>query len=1328
MKNVKRWLVFLFGTVLIFSGLPSVWAQDSYPSSFFKESEGLLEAYKMASKRTEPAPKIVGGPRALKAAETVLFSNDIERGNPVVRVMPAYYTWPGEEASIWGAVVQDNDIGDFTGAAYSWDFGDGSVPETGTVTDPNFILVKHTYITAGTKTATLTVDTTGTEKPAATLSKSVKINVQVDNLETRRLKALEDGLRYLYTEARTNGQIGDSNENPGETGLNVLAFEEQGHYAFNDPDDDIYASVVRRGLDFIVNNAKKFVFAEQYETQHPGEPDTNGNGFGIYLSEGQHCKYATGINMLTIIASRTPSEVVESGAAEGMTYKELLQDIIDYFAFTQSDTTSTKRGGWQYNVEHSGNSDNSCAQWPVLGFLAAEQEWGCYVPQWVKDENLKWLVYSQNDNGGFGYDSPTNWVNIGKTGAGLCQMAWQDMKADDEMVTKTLDYLNEYWSSRVTRDGHFNSNFYALYAVTKGCRLMRYDNGDQVNTIGDHNWWNEYVDFLVNDETFGQDYTGKWSNAYWNWHGEETLSTSLSILVLSPGVFELPPVAAITGPDGAQPEVNVSFSGAGSFHQDPQKSIVEWLWDFEKSDGIDWNRPNAVGQNVVKVGGWSIEAASDTFYVTLRVKDNSSPSMYDTEEHMIIITGEINHPPIAVAGGPYTGQPGVPIQLDGTGSYDPDPGDSIVSYEWDLDGDGEYDDSTDPQPTITWNDVKEGLVGLRVYDQDGLSSSDEAPVYVEIWTSERDIEISDDGLQISNPFPSAGETITLNVSGMYVANDGKTLDEFAIRFYNGNPDSSFILIADRTVENTNPGDTFGVSVSWTVPADRKSTVWVKLDSDEQVNEYDETNNTDSAYIGKGGEVTVQLYFDPDPARIIGAGGIPTIVSLSVRNVSDLFGANIDLSFDLEKVNVVSMEPGDFFSTDLDNPSDFSTFDNDEGTIEISLTRLGGSGINGGGSIADIKFVGVAGDPTSDLTFESYTLRDSKNHDIPVDSVDDGAFEGISSLLGDFDNNMTVDFVDYTQLIVYWNAGNVNGDIVGPLGAVDAGSPPWSKEGYPSAPDGEIDFEDQMVFALMYNWYQSVVADKKAKPAVAARIVPSPFITGLNWDKEDHIVGDKFIVSLNPGHINNFLGAEIILRYDSDIIRVNNVFAGSAYNIESFKFPVLYTSLQGNLTASTVVLGNLKSGITLPGENLFEIEFEVISEGVFRINLLDLDMRNFRNIPIPVTTENQSIAGKIGTSLEVAPLAFGLSQNFPNPFNMSTTITYTLDKPGKVDIRIYNSIGQEVMTLVDDTFQAGHHSAVWDGRNNEDHEVTSGVYIVRLRQGNRTESKQILLIK
>ncbi len=450
-----------------------------------------------------------------------------DQGDPLVAVMPTYYTWPGEEATLWGSVTPDNDIGSYINSSYRWDFGDGSDPVTGIVTDPNYIVEKHTYSTAGTKTATLTIDPTGTNNFASGISQTVRINVAVDNLETRRLKAIEDGLRWLYTQARTNGRIGSDTYWVGETGLAILAFEEQGHHAGSSITTDIYSPIVKKGLEAIIGNAKKYVFADRTAPAHPGNPDTNGNGYGYYLGvDASATKYTTGVCMLTIIASRTPDEVITSGAAAGDTYRELIQDICDYYAFVQSDTTSwSARGGWRYNVDHSSDSDNSAAQWPALGMMAAEQEWGCTVPSWVKSELRYWLDYSQADNGGYTYTGPGN--SVGMTGAALCQWAFVGENASSEQVALSLDFLNEFWDYRDGRYGHLNGNYYSLYAVAKGCRVMRYPDGSQVNLIGQtHNWWNEYVDHLVNDETYKQGiesddpaYDGKWRYGYWNGGG-----------------------------------------------------------------------------------------------------------------------------------------------------------------------------------------------------------------------------------------------------------------------------------------------------------------------------------------------------------------------------------------------------------------------------------------------------------------------------------------------------------------------------------------------------------------------------------------------------------------------------------------------------------------------------------------------------------------------------------------------------------------------------------------------------------------------------------------
>jgi len=94
-----------------------------------------------------------------------------------------------------------------------------------------------------------------------------------------------------------------------------------------------------------------------------------------------------------------------------------------------------------------------------------------------------------------------------------------------------------------------------------------------------------------------------------------------------------------------------------------------------------------------------------------------------------------------------------------------------------------------------------------------------------------------------------------------------------------------------------------------------------------------------------------------------------------------------------------------------------------------------------------------------------------------------------------------------------------------------------------------------------------------------------------------------------------------------------------------------------------------------------------------------------------------------------PTPFVLSQNFPNPFNPITTIRYGLPTAERVTLRIYDLLGEEVATLVNDEQQsAGHRAAIWDGRNNDGKIVASGVYIYRIRAGSFTLTKKLALMK
>ncbi|MFZ4621871.1 MAG: FlgD immunoglobulin-like domain containing protein, partial [Bacteroidota bacterium] len=98
-----------------------------------------------------------------------------------------------------------------------------------------------------------------------------------------------------------------------------------------------------------------------------------------------------------------------------------------------------------------------------------------------------------------------------------------------------------------------------------------------------------------------------------------------------------------------------------------------------------------------------------------------------------------------------------------------------------------------------------------------------------------------------------------------------------------------------------------------------------------------------------------------------------------------------------------------------------------------------------------------------------------------------------------------------------------------------------------------------------------------------------------------------------------------------------------------------------------------------------------------------------------------------------PTIYKLEQNYPNPFNPSTTINYQLPEDGSVKIVIYNMLGQVVRTLVNEVQSAGYYSMVWNGSDESDRKVSTGVYIYRIEaygpQNKRfTEVKKMLMIK
>lgn len=93
-----------------------------------------------------------------------------------------------------------------------------------------------------------------------------------------------------------------------------------------------------------------------------------------------------------------------------------------------------------------------------------------------------------------------------------------------------------------------------------------------------------------------------------------------------------------------------------------------------------------------------------------------------------------------------------------------------------------------------------------------------------------------------------------------------------------------------------------------------------------------------------------------------------------------------------------------------------------------------------------------------------------------------------------------------------------------------------------------------------------------------------------------------------------------------------------------------------------------------------------------------------------------------------PMVYSLSQNYPNPFNPATVIRYALPEASRVELRIYNILGQPVRKLLDGELPAGVYEVLWEGNDESGRPVSSGTYFYQIRAGDFIQAKKMQLIK
>ena len=259
-------------------------------------------------------------------------------------------------------------------------------------------------------------------------------------------------------------------------------------------------------------------------------------------------------------------------------------------------------------------------------------------------------------------------------------------------------------------------------------------------------------------------------------------------------IYTNEPVAVFAAnPNPAQCSQTVTFNASGSYHNNPTKNIVTYRWDFDYDGSTpDWD---VQGDETTAQQVTSSYGQYGMYTVLLQIEDNNSPAKLDQTTVVVDVSHSLdNANPMANTGGPYIISSGDSLTLDGSGSTDPNEscGDSIVTYEWDLDGDGTYDganDVTGETSTIPWAtlnalnlDVADPVtqtptntIGLRVTDELGATGT--STTILKIFVNEPVAVAAVSSQQIS-----CGQTVILNGEASYHRHPGHSIIAYAWDF------------------------------------------------------------------------------------------------------------------------------------------------------------------------------------------------------------------------------------------------------------------------------------------------------------------------------------------------------------------------------------------------------------------------------------------------------------------------------------------------------------------------------------------------------------------
>ncbi len=179
---------------------------------------------------------------------------------------------------------------------------------------------------------------------------------------------------------------------------------------------------------------------------------------------------------------------------------------------------------------------------------------------------------------------------------------------------------------------------------------------------------------------------------------------------------------------------------------------------------------------------------------------------------------------------------------------------------------------------------------------------------------------------------------------------------------------------------------------------------------------------------------------------------------------------------------------------------------------------------------------------------------------------------------------------------------------------------------------------------------------------------------------------------------------------------------------------IVTNVDGNPVANTSVIfnnsqGNVEGCATTNNDGFYEIsnlildDYEAIATKIFYET-------DYENMMVFEDGNADFVINSVLTNADKndIPVATGTLSNYPNPFNPETNILFSTKESGLVVVEIFNVKGQLVKTLVNDRYDAGNHSVIWSGNDDNGKTVVSGIYFYKMQTNSYSKTQKMILMK